>query len=786
MRTHIQVHIARLLGITVLACAVPATLHAACSPLTSGVAVTTSAADSYWQFTQNDIYWTAVGVRPPAGTDWDLYMYTPAVNATCTNSLLASSVGTSGVDFVIGDFNLNVTGTYTAGAHMFSGGGTGTVEWDGGADLLQPNQPRQDIATGPNDVLHVWDVFLSAGTTYVFSINHPTGTADTRLLLFRNTTGGTYWVGRSQAQFETTGSTSYTVAAGASGYYGVVVVNDNGAAGTYGVAVGTCTPPAALTAGTPVVVNAAESWYSFDQEAHYWTGVAVRGTGSGDWDMYVNSAPTGQAWPACENGSLAFSADYPPVVDFVVGDFNYNTTGNYYARADLYQQEGSGSAVVQWDSGQDQLLMNAPLQQRTLTANQLIEVWDVFLTAGVNYTLSVDNNGSTGTLNTYVFQPSGGTQWLNAMNAYAGFATPPGYTVAGLNPPVTGWYGVVVINSQASTGFYGIGIGTCSQATVSTLSRRTPAIGTSQSNFFNIGVGSDSLGSYWQAAGVRGDVWQVGAYEPTGGSSSWPYCYSHYLKDSSIGFATVELVVGDLESCPRAPGALVGINAHQVFTAATAPVRAEWDRADTNLPIGTPVNAPISSNTVLRTYRVSLTSGQPYTFTFGCSPANLGHMYLFHPGGCSPTYWATNADAVLTLANGSAPYTPGASGDYLVVVTDDAGLTGNYGVSVNTGSTAVGEPAVGATQFAAITPNPGRGDAQFAFMLAEPAQVAFDVVDLAGRRVQELGAASYPAGHHTVEWNGRAGADVLAPGVYLVRMQVNGRSAGQRKYTVLQ
>ncbi|HET7226206.1 MAG TPA: hypothetical protein VFK69_10895 [Candidatus Eisenbacteria bacterium] len=750
------------------------------------MAVTTTATDSYWQFTQTDAYWTAVGVRPPSGTDWDMYMYTPGATVTCTSALLASSLGTSGVDFVIGDFNpgRNATGTYTAGAHMFSGGGTGTIEWDSGADLLQINDPRVDVSTGPGDVLHVWDVYLTAGASYVFSINHPTGTADTRLLLFRNTTGGTYWVGRSSAQFETTGSTSYT--APSDGYYGVVVVNDNGQTGSYGVTVGSCTAPTALTAGTPVSVFTAENWFSFDQQYNYWTGVAVRGTGSNDWDISVNSAASGQSWPVCESGTLATSAGVPPSVDFVVGDFNYNALGSYYVRANLFLQEGSGPATVQWDSGPDQLVLNAPLIKRNLTSSQLIEVWDVFLQTGTLYTLSIDNNGSTGPLMTYVFEPTGGTQWAGPSNAYAGFQTPPGYSVTGISPPVTGWYGIVVVNTQASTGFYGIGMGTCSGAPVNTLARRTPTSGSNQSNFFDIGAGADPLGPYWQAAGVRGDIWQVGAYDPTSPSTGWPYCFSNYFKTSSIGFQTVELAVGDLESCPPAPGALVGINAFQVFAGATAPVSVEWDRADTNLPLGVPINAPIGSGTILRAYRVSLAAGQQYTFTFGSSPVNLGHMYLFHPGGCSPAYWATNADAVLSLSHGSLPYTPATSGDYLVVVTNEVGLSGTYGISVNAGTAAVDEPAERVTRFAAITPNPGRGDAQLEFTLAQPARVAFEVVDLAGRRVATLGDAQYPAGRHALPWEGRSGAASLAPGVYLVRMQVDGRPAGQRKYTVLQ
>jgi hypothetical protein len=210
--------------------------------------VTASSAPSYYSEEMQDFYWTGVGVRSAAGSDWDLETYGRGTFGlspypTCFSDPLAGSFASSGVDFVVGDFNIGHTWPVSLGngfgvrASRYSGAGTATVEWDDGPDVFS-----KDCGTGGacgaksgngwTGVLDVWDVFLLANHTYTFNFTH-TGSADIKLLLFSSAgTTGTFFVPRSARVFETTNS-STVFAAPANGFYGVVLVNDNGLSGTY-------------------------------------------------------------------------------------------------------------------------------------------------------------------------------------------------------------------------------------------------------------------------------------------------------------------------------------------------------------------------------------------------------------------------------------------------------------------------------------------------------------------------------------------------------------------------
>jgi hypothetical protein len=256
--------VALVMGALAVACAGIA--HAQCTypTLLSGAPATATGVTgtkTTYQFPQSNVFWTAVGVRPDPGSDWDIGIYqSTAAFPTCVATLLGNSTRVSGVDFVIGDFNHNPTGTYYVAASHFSGSGNGKVEWDDGPDLLTVNAPVLQQSTDATNVLQVWDTYLVKDSTYSFEFSH-SGAADTHLLLFRNAGGGTLWEGRNAAEWDVTNSTQYT--APSTGYYGVVVVNNNGGVGTFGVQVGECLPPIDLAQQQPQVTTGAENWYDF-------------------------------------------------------------------------------------------------------------------------------------------------------------------------------------------------------------------------------------------------------------------------------------------------------------------------------------------------------------------------------------------------------------------------------------------------------------------------------------------------------------------------------------------
>ena len=200
-------------------------------------------------------YWSGVGVRG-SGSDWDVewyesFSYPLAPYPICFANSLAGSNGSAGVDLVVTSFETNRTpsnNTFGIRASRFAGSGNGSVEWDLKAVTIVKD--GAGVSSGNNwiQLLDVYDVRLVQGQTYTFDFTHTGG--DIKLLLFTsNGVSGPYSAGRADAVFEA--KDRYTVyTAPATEYYGVVLVNDNGVAGTYNVKVLTGIP-VGVSGGAP-------------------------------------------------------------------------------------------------------------------------------------------------------------------------------------------------------------------------------------------------------------------------------------------------------------------------------------------------------------------------------------------------------------------------------------------------------------------------------------------------------------------------------------------------------
>jgi len=58
--------------------------------------------------------------------------------------------------------------------------------------------------------------------------------------------------------------------------------------------------------------------------------------------------------------------------------------------------------------------------------------------------------------------------------------------------------------------------------------------------------------------------------------------------------------------------------------------------------------------------------------------------------------------------------------------------------------------------------------------------VRLSVIDIQGREVARLENGSRPAGEHSLVWNARSGGRSVAAGLYLVRLEVEGRTLIRR------
>jgi hypothetical protein len=207
----------------------------------SGVAYPTPFGTYRAAFDQVDTTWAAIGVRGNTD-DWGISLYRTngGPHPEClSDRITTSNQAPTGVEFVVGDFHRNPLGLYYAFATdrdlLPAQGTNGIVEYDGGRDVLEVNGNAALRLTNGSDVLETWDVFLEAGRTYDVEFTHVPG-VDARVFLF-GTQASTFFAHRRGRLLESTGWAVYT--APYTGWYGVVVTNDDGGTGTYTLRIST-------------------------------------------------------------------------------------------------------------------------------------------------------------------------------------------------------------------------------------------------------------------------------------------------------------------------------------------------------------------------------------------------------------------------------------------------------------------------------------------------------------------------------------------------------------------
>jgi hypothetical protein len=669
MSPRIRFSDAAIFAIAVMFVAQPARAVCTYNALTSDVTLPATTTPTLYQFNQGVDYWTAVAVRPQSGDDWDISVYgATAADPVCVTNLLASSTfGLNALDFVIGDFNHNVVGTYYASASRFSGTKDGSVQWDDGADIIPVNGAPVTQSMASTDLIRVYDIQLTAGTTYTFDFYSPTALGG-HLLLFRNAGGGTYWVGRGSAEFDVTGPTTYT--APANGFYGVVVTSDLGNAFTYslGVTQSACAIATSLSAFSSITIAPSSGNIAFECNNNFWMGLAVRAT-TGDWDTQMYGLPSGGAPPTCFSNLLATSAYGAGVVDITMGDFDFSPLGWYFGYPHIFS--GGNTCQVQFTSTTGFINVNDNPLTGTTVAADVAQSRDVYLTGGRTYafTFSPSLPGLTMLLFANV---GGGAYFTGRSGAVISSTTSTTYTA-----PVTGWYGVVVVNDGAVAASYQIGVSDC--LAVTALSNDVSVgTGTADNAYFSF----NQVTNYWTAVAVRNPVldWDIVASQDNVISPA-PACATIPLASSGTLPPTMDFIVGDFNH--NAFGTYY-VRAHQ-FTAGPAdPATVEWDS-------GSDFIFPNDNNQTIRAtgptdligcWDIYLAAGQSYDFVLTDGAAADLHLLVFRNVG-GGTYWNGRAGAEFTTTF-THTYVAPSSGIYGVVVVNDNGVADTYGIRVHT------------------------------------------------------------------------------------------------------
>jgi hypothetical protein len=415
--------------------------------LTSGVPSPASGVSAWRSFNQTNGYFTAVAARSDDfNQDWDLLVYGAASGLgfpNCFGSNVASSTyGNGATDFIVGDFNsgANTVGTYYARTYPY-GGSTSTahIEWDDGPDQLVVDAAPISRTSGANDLIECWDVFLNGPQNFGINFTHD-GAADLKVFVFHNPGAG-YWVGRSSADLVSTGNIYYS--SPTADWYSIVVVNDNGQPGTYKLGIAQCAGLNTVPISS-VFFGGVNAWDEVHPAPNAWMAFGVLNSPDavGNWDMKMYRDGTGGVYPACASNLLGQSTLPAGKVDFVAGDFHYNAPGYYYPYM-AYVSGASMNDKFEWDDGTQVITVNGPPIDRTSFGYGLLEVWDVFLTAGLHYNFQFDAVGPYMHM-LLMRNPGASTYWAGRSSAVMDAAIGTNdYT-----PPTTGWYGVVVVNDD--------------------------------------------------------------------------------------------------------------------------------------------------------------------------------------------------------------------------------------------------------------------------------------------------------------------------------------------------
>lgn len=754
------------LGFSSAACPAPALLA-------DGVSTSLPSPSGYARFDVRSP-WTLFAVRgATTSDDWDLAASdspTGTAPPVCIGPALGSSnFGPTALDFVAlyryRSLYDDPPFHWFARANRISAGGTSATAVAMSARSLPSNYPTLVDTVDAGELAHFFEIYLYSGNTYSFEFTRLTSGLTVHLLgPGRFPDPGANGFGRPAALVSAAGNFTYTPPA--NGFYALVVANDNAAGGGYRLRYGTCGTPLPTAADQVLYCWYGTAVYAVPQTTPTWSVFGVR-YGAADWDLAA--APgSSTTWPSCLSGAGATSSlSTTNFTDFVVTDFHHVTPATWYAKPYQFAPAPYTETRAEWSPATAVLPNELYAPTWTMSANDVLRCYEVRLTAGVTYTVTFEHDGAANLRLLMYRNPGAGAYWAGRSSSVVSLAPGGSTTYAA---PATDDYAIVVVDDDGVADSYRFAVTYC--PTPVALASTVPV--TVEPEGFASFANSTP---YWTAVGVRGaGDWDLSVYGSAGGGGSGT-CFSGTL-GTSAGVNLADFIVGDFNAGAN-PYATHYVRAYRLDQA--GPGSLEWAMG---MNVLTPGSDPASRTTgpgdVLEVWDANLLAGQPYNVYFThTGEAAVKALIFANPGG---GYWAPRASAVW---QGSAhgTFVPARTGWHGVVVVNDNGLPGSYQIGFSLGGVGVEPPAVPAvTALRGVSPNPARGGTTIEYALREAAPVRIDVLDMAGRRVATLEDGDRAAGTYRVPWTGGA----TPPGLYFVRLQVAGRTVGEKKVALVQ
>ncbi len=519
------------------------------------------------------------------------------------------------------------------------------------------------------------------------------------------------------------------------------------------VAPGLAQPPTALVDATPVPGAADTGYYSFDQQNAYWSVVGVR-SGS-DYDLTLFS-DTGYLY------SYVSSSERGSAVDFVLVDHNRASTGLYYPMIDRYA--GADPYTVEWEDGADELTPGTPVNV-TWGDSSVVKVWDVDLSAGTLYRVSVAVASGSANVGVAVFSSGYYGNYQNRSYA-VGIADMAGSGESEtlmFTPGITDRYGVVVWSNNAATAELMVTV----SAAAEPLTAASPLPGTADPGYYVF----DQQEAYWSVIGLR-----------SGSDYDLTLCtdpaFLNPVTASTERGATVDFIVVDHN---RAGGGLYYPKVDRY--SGTNPYTIEWEAGPDTLVPGTPVDVSWGDSTVVRVWDVDLTATTLYLVSVEVvsGTANVGVALFTSSSYANYQARAAAEGSVDAAGNGQSEtlsFVPGVSDRYGLVVWSNNAASAELNVSIR----AAAEPLESALPVAGSA-NPG-------YYSFDQQQTYWSVVGLRSVSDYDLTLYSDPAYYSTMAGSSERGTlvDFVAvdhnrAGTMMSYMKVD-RFSGTNPYTI--
>lgn len=707
--------------------------------------------------------WAVFAVRPAAGSDHDLRLY----HDNNHNFLLAtSSQNGSAVDFIVGDYNHSRAGNEHMQVNLFSGpAGTFNATWESGTGTIYPNGAYVGTQTWNDyNVVRIYEVPLFAGEEVSFSLDVQTAGLDMGFALYKSN-GASYFASRSGAvaasDVNGNGSNeSFTYTVPTDDVYGLVVWSNNELDGTYDIRVGTSL--ATLTDDVSFLSGIDLRLFDYDPVAGYWGVVATRPTGTSDADLSLFG--DANFTTLLEESSYAGQA-----VDFIAADYNHASSAADYLRVN--RDVGTDTHRTEFEQGTE---IVDGFESFTWDANDVADIWDTFLTAGVPYFFREYHSTLTGFDSGIYLVGSSGGDYYQSRNDLIDYSNSHPMNVGGewfaYTPSVSDWYGLVVLGNEenaASSGSLWMG----RQETLGSDVR------VSRSEEVQFDVVAPTAG-YWNVIAARPtgtDVANVVLYEDAGYGTA-------LTSDFSSG---VTFVVGDWNHSAQAT---VYPRIRRSAGTGVVDIEFEGDADAIVPPASTPytLSSVWSSQDVAEVYDLwipgGVAGGKDVAIMVESLSGDLDLGFeLFRSNGAE--YFAGRGSGVASANALGAGGTEGlvyhatTSDYYGLVVFNNNDNSGTWRLTIYDPSV-VGVPGGAAPKELALaaSPNPSRGDATLSYELPVGGDVSLEVFDLQGRLVRTLASGRQSAGRHSVRWDGRdAAGQSPAAGIYLARIRANGQ-----------